>query len=184
MTKAPARAARWLGPRLRHRLVTWAGVVLVAGALAWAGHTAWGATQSGGTPACSWPLQVRGTASPPQTRLVRCYLGALAQGDTGGLLAVAADIPPVRITRADLTYSADVRAGRATATFTSNPSDSTFCDVTITYADGSTENTSMMNMIAMGGPSGWRMNIGTDINASPSGPPTAGPSPSPGGSEP
>jgi len=37
----------------------------------------------------------------------------------------------------------------------------------------------MMNMIAMGGPPGWRMNIGTDVSAGPSGPPPAAASPSP-----
>ena len=99
----------------------------------------------------------------------------LAGQDTAGLLAVAADIPPVRITRADFTYSADARAGQATATFTPSPVDDTAYGVTITYANGVTENASIMNMIAMGGPSGWRMNIGTEMGAGPAGPPTAGP---------
>ena len=49
--------------------------------------------------------------------------------------------------------------------------------VTITYADGATENTGITNMIAMGGPSGWRMNIGTVVNPGPS-IPTAAPGPS------
>jgi hypothetical protein len=81
-------------------------------------------------------VQVRGTASPAQAGLVRCYLRALASRDTAGLRAVAADIPPVRITSADLTYSADARAGLAAVTFTPNPNDTTFADVTITYVDG------------------------------------------------
>ena len=81
--------------------------------------------------------------------------------------------------RGDLTYSADARAGLAAVTFTPNPNDTTFADVTITYADGVQENASMMNMIAMGGPSGWRMNIGTEINSGPSGPPPAATRPSP-----
>ena len=145
----------------------------MAGAgLAWGGHAAWEAIQTRGTPACSWPLQVRGTASPAQAGLVRCYLRALASRDTAGLMAVAADIPPVRITSADLTYSADARAGLATAAFTPNPNDTTSAFVTITYADGVQEGASMMNMIAMGGPSGWRMNIGAVINPA-SGPPPA-----------
>jgi hypothetical protein len=177
MTNSPARATRPAGPRLRRSPAAWAAVTLMAGAgLAWAGHAAWEAIQTWGTPACSWPLQVRGTASPAQAGLVRCYLSALAGRDTAGLMAVAADIPPVRITKADLTYSADARAGLATAAFTPNPNDTTFASVTITYADGVEENASMMNMIAMGGPSGWRMNIGTDVNPS-SGPPPAAPSP-------
>jgi hypothetical protein len=145
----------------------------MAGAgLAWGGHAAWEAIQTRGTPTCSWPLQVRGTASPAQAGLVRCYLRALASRDTAGLMAVAADIPPVRITSADLTYSADARAGLATAAFTPNPNDTTSDFVTITYADGVQEGASMMNMIAMGGPSGWRMNIGAVLNSG-SGPPPA-----------
>ena len=145
----------------------------MAGAgLAWGGHAAWEAIQTRGTPTCSWPLQVRGTASPAQAGLVRCYLRALASRDTAGLVAVAADIPPVRITSADMTYSADARAGLATAAFTPNPNDTTSAFVTITYADGVQEGASMMNMIAMGGPSGWRMNIGAVINPA-SGPPPA-----------
>jgi len=175
-----ARAAHLAGSRLGRRPAAWAAVILTAGlGLAWAGHVAWDAIQTWGTPTCSWPLQVRGTASPAQAGLVRCYVRALASRDTAGLTAVAADIPPVRITSADLTYSADARAGLATATFTPNPNDTTSAFVTITYADGVQENTSMMNMIAMGGPSGWRMNIGTDINTGSSGPPPAETSPSP-----
>jgi hypothetical protein len=179
MTKTPARIARLAGPRLCRSPAAWAAVIVMAGAgLAWAGHAAWEAIQAWGTPACSWPLQVRGTASPAQAGLVRCYLRALASRDTAGLMAVAADIPPVRITTADLTYSADARAGLATATFTPNPNDTTSAFVTITYADGVQENASMMNMIAMGGPSGWRMNIGTDTNPGSSGQPPAAASPS------
>jgi hypothetical protein len=180
MTTVLARGARPAGLRLRRSPAAWAAVIVLAGAgLAWAGHAAWGAIQTWGTPTCSWPLQVRGTASAAQAGLVRCYLRALANRNTSGLTTVAADIPPVRITGADLTYSADARAGLATATFTPNPDDTTSASVIITYANGVQENTSMMNMISMGGPSGWRMNIGTDINAGSSGPPPAQASPSP-----
>lgn len=179
MTKAPARATRLPSPRPRRGPPAWAAVIIVAGAgLTGAGYAAWGAVQAHGTPACSWPLHIRGTATPAQAGLVRCYVRALAHRDTGALLAAAAGIPPVRITGADLAYSADARAGPATATFTPNPADGTSCKVTITYADGATENTSIMNMIAMGGPSAWRMTIGTDLHPGPSGPPTAGPGPS------
>ena len=121
---------------------------------------------------------MRGTASPAQAGLVRCYLRALASRDTGGLMSVAADIPPVRITSADLRYSADARAGLATAVVTLSPVDSTGASVTITYANGVRENTGMMNMIAMGGPSGWRMVIGTQSSPGPPGPPPAVASPS------
>jgi hypothetical protein len=180
MTKAPGRVARLAGPRLRRNPAAWAAVILMAGTgLAWAGPAAWEAIQTLGTPTCSWPLQVHGTAGPAHAGLVRCYLRALAGRDTAGLMAVAADIPPVRITSADLAYSADARAGLATATFTPNPVDPTSAFVTITYADGVREDASMMNMIAMGGPSGWRMDIGTDINSGSPGPPPAVVSPSP-----
>src|SRR6516165_10112815 len=112
MTKAPASVAHLAGPRLRRNPAAWAAVILMAGTgLAWAGPAAWEAIQTWGTPTCSWPLQVRGTASPAHAGLVRCYLRALAGRDAAGLMAVAADIPPVRITSADLAYSADARAG-------------------------------------------------------------------------
>ncbi len=92
---------------------------------------------------------------------------------------MAAEIPPVRLTKADLRYSADARTGLATATVTPSPVDDTFYGVTIIYADGATENTSMMNMIAMGAASGWRMNIGTQMNSGPdNAPPPAEPRPS------
>jgi hypothetical protein len=179
MTKAPARVAGLAGSHLRRSPTACAAVILTAGVgLAWAGHAAWEAIQTWGTPTCSWPLQVRGTASPAQAGLVRCYLRALASRDTAGLMAVAADIPPVRISSADLTYSADARAGLATAAFTPSPEDTTSSFVIITYADGVRENASMMNMVAMGGPSGWRMNIGTQISPGSSGPPPAAASPS------
>jgi hypothetical protein len=180
MTQPPARVARLAGSHLRRNPTAWAAVILTAGAgLAGAGHAAWEAIQTSGTPTCSWPLRVRGTASPAQVGLVGCYLRALASRETAGLMAVAADIPPVRITSADLTYSADARAGLATAAFTPNPEDTTSAFVIITYADGVRENADMTDMVAMGGPSGWRMNIGTEIGPGSSGPPPAAASPSP-----
>jgi hypothetical protein len=158
-------------PLSRRTAVSLVVVIVGGAALTWGGRVAWETYETWGTPTCSWPLQVRGTASPAQAGLVRCYLRALASGDTAGLTAVAADTPPVRITGADLAYSADARAGLATAAFTQNPVDTTSAFVIITYADGVRQNAGMMNMVAMGGPSGWRMNIGTDIN------PDSGPSP-------
>jgi hypothetical protein len=180
MTRTPARVARLTGSHLRRSPAARAAVILVAGAagLTWAGQAAWEVIQTWGTPTCSWPVQVRGTASPAQAGLVRCYLRALASRDTAGLMTVAADIPPVRITSADLRYSADARAGLATATVTLSAVDTTGASVTIIYADGVRQNAGMMNMIAMGGPSGWRMVIGTDISPSP-GPPPAVARPSP-----
>jgi hypothetical protein len=173
MTPQPARVGRLAKSRLRRSPAAWAALIVTAGAgLAWAGHTAWDAYQTRGTPVCSWPLQVRGTASRAQVGLVGCYLRALAQREPTGLMAVAADIPPVRITSADLTYSADARAGLATAAFTPNPEDTASAFVVITYADGVSESVGLTNMIAMGGPSGWRMDIGTQTSLN-SGPPSA-----------
>jgi len=63
------------------------------------------------------PVRIQGKPTPVQARLVRCYVWALAHRDTAALLAVAPATPPVRITKADLTHSADARSGRATATF-------------------------------------------------------------------
>jgi hypothetical protein len=37
-----------------------------------------------------------------------------------------------------------------------------YAQVKITYADGAVESTGILNMIAMGGPSTWRMTIGSD----------------------
>ena len=179
MTEAPVRGVRLAEPRRRRRPAVWVAVILVvAGGLAWGIPVAWEAIQGGGTPSCSWPLEVRGTATPEQAGLVRCYLRALASRDTAGLMAVAADIPPVRITSADLAHSADARGGLATATFTQNAVDPTSAFVTITFADGVQEqDVGLENMIAMGGPEGWRVTIGTVINPGPAGPPPAGTSP-------
>jgi hypothetical protein len=151
--------------RLRRPAVTMAvwTVVAVFGAV-WAGHTAWAALESRDTPSCSWPLRVRGKPAAAQAGLVRCYLRALAGRDAAGLAAVADNMPPVRITPADLAHSADARSGLATATFTPNPSDPTNTPLTITYADGARDRLGVENLIAMGGPSTWRMTIGTDVN--------------------
>ncbi len=170
----------WRGsmPKLRFRrsAVAWASCVIVAGAGAvWAGHGAWAAFVDHGTPSCSWPLRIRGKPTAAQAGLVRCYLRALAERDTGELLAVAANIPPVRITRADLAHSADARAGQATATFLPDTVDVDFVPLVITYADGARDRLGIQNMIAMGGPDAWRMPIGTDAQPEPPGPPPAMP---------
>jgi hypothetical protein len=150
-------------------------VVLVAAAAVWAGHAAWAAFTGQGTPSCSWPLHVRGKPAPKQVGLMRCYLKALAHRDRAGLLAVADDHPPVRITKADLRHSADALAGQATATFTPNPSDPYNGIVDIAYTDGAHDRLGIQNMIAYGGSSAWRLGIGTSITSSPSAPPPAGP---------
>ena len=104
-------------------------------------------------------------------------LGALAERDNAGLLAVAANIPPVRITKADLAHSADARGGLATVTFLPASIDVAYVPAAITSADGASDWLGIQNMIAMGGPSAWRMTIGADVNPSPAGPPSAGPVP-------
>jgi hypothetical protein len=127
---------------------------------------------------CSWRLHIHGRPTATQARLVRCYLQALAHRDVAALLAVAANIPPVRITHADLAHAVDARAGLATATFTPNPSDSAFAVLTILYADGAQARLGLQNMIAMGGSSVWRLIIGTDVHPAPPGPSPAQISPS------
>jgi hypothetical protein len=42
--------------------------------------------------------------------------------------------------------------------------DTDWVPVIITYADGATDRLGVQNMIEMGGPSVWRMTIGTDVN--------------------
>lgn len=164
-------------PKLRphRRAVLWGACVIVAATGAvWTGHRAWAAFESShSTPLCSWPLRIRGKPTLAQAGLVRCYLLALAHRDTAGLLAVAPTIPPVRITGADLEHSADARSGRATVTFLPALVDTDWVPVIITYADGATDRLGVQNMIEMGGPSVWRMSIGTDVNPGPSGPPPA-----------
>jgi hypothetical protein len=141
-------------------------VIIVSGV--WAGHAVWDSLHGRFTPSCSWPLRIQGTATAEQAGLVRCYLRALAMNDASSLSAVAANIPVVRITKADFAYSADARAGLATATFTPSPVDDTFVLLTINYADGISERTGIENMIAMGGSNSWRMPIGTQVSPGPS----------------
>lgn len=158
--------------RFCYRTAGWvAGVVLAGVAVLWAGHSAWAAFESRNTPSCSWPLRIHGKPTAAQAGLVRCYLRALARRDTAGLLAVATNIPPVRITKADLAHSADGRAGTATATFLPASVDPTFVPLTIAYADGASDQLGILNMIAMGGPSVWRIaGIGTEAHPGPPGP--------------
>ncbi len=66
------------------------------------------------------------------------------------------------------------------ATFTPSPSDSSSALLTITYADGARAQLGIQNMIAMGGPSVWRLVIGADAHPGPPGPSPAEISPSAG----
>jgi len=135
---------------------------LVAGAVAcgaWA-VVAW-AESVYGTPSCSWPVRIRGTATSDQEGLVRCYLLALASGDRSGMSAVATRTPPTRITSIDFRDSADARAGTATAIFIPNPVDSSAADVEVHFADGVVAHLDLVNEDAWGGPNLWRMQIGS-----------------------
>jgi len=164
---------RYLGSWEKLPVVKALTVVIALAGIALGADMAWSAWQNNdATPSCSWPVQVRGTATNQQVGLVRCYLQALAARDTTKLMAVAANTPPVHITKADLGYSADARAGLATATFTPSPVDSSFVLLAIVYANGVREDTGIINMISMGQSSDWRMRIGSPISNS--GPPPAG----------
>jgi hypothetical protein len=83
---------------------------------------------------------------------------------------VADDIPPVRITHADLVHSADARSGLATATFWPATVDVAYVPLTISYPDGAQDQLGIQNLAAMGGPWVWRMAIGTDVSPGPPGP--------------
>jgi len=143
------------------RAVAAACIAVAGGGFVWFEHRSWTAFLPVVTPSCSWPLHVHGDATAEQAGLARCYLQALAGGDTTGLNALAANDPPGRITKADLTHAADARAGLATATFTPGQAGTTHVLLTITYANGAREDTGMINVPAMGGSSVWRMSIGT-----------------------
>ena len=172
MTSPPRRAGRRARFPFRRHPVAWSAVIVLAVAgLSWGGDAAWGAIQTWGTPTCSWPMRVQGDPNAAQAGLARCYVRDLAQGDTAGLQATAQYIPAVRITRADLKYAADARDGLATATITQNPEDPEDAGISITFADGAHEELGMQNMVAMGGPNGWRMCIGTEIDPDPGPPP-------------
>jgi hypothetical protein len=138
--------------------LTAAFAVLAVAGVAWGG-VSWYESRNA-TPSCSWPAHLRGSSTGPQDGLVRCYLKALATRDAGEMKAVAANIPPARITSGLFLYSPDARAGVASVTIHPSPVDTTFALVTIKYADGTEERTGMLNMIAMGGPSTWRMAVG------------------------
>jgi hypothetical protein len=132
-------------------------VLAVGGAARWAYEKV-----EPGTPSCSWAIRIRGQATGDQEDLVRCYLQALATRDTSLMAALATNPPESKITTADFKYSRAARAGMATATFSPNPSDSTDVDLVIRFANGVVENNlGVENEIAWGGPSVWRMTVGS-----------------------
>jgi hypothetical protein len=76
--------------------------------------------------------------------------------------ALATNPPESKITSADFKYSHEARAGTATAIFSPNPEDSTDVDLVIRFANGVVDdNLGVENEIAWGGPSVWRMTVGS-----------------------
>jgi hypothetical protein len=92
---------------------------------------------------------------------VRCYIRAEAQHNVAELYGVAVNIPKPHLTAADLKCSADARAGVAVALLEPNNTSVSIIGVTITYADGVRETLVLNNMQDMGGPSTWRVDIGS-----------------------
>jgi hypothetical protein len=80
------------------------------------------------------------------------------------LMAVTSQ-PNNYITANDLQHSMDARSGLANATISQNRFIPTNAVVMITFSDGVTWLTGMINMIAFGGPSEWRMEIGSGWSA-------------------
>jgi hypothetical protein len=119
-----------------------------------------------GFPSCSSQLEIHGTATSEQEGLVRCYLQALVTRDTPLMKAVAEKTSGSQVTSAVFRYARDARAAVATVTITPNPSDSTDADVEIRFADGVVEDVGLTNEMAFGGPSVWRLDVGTGYYSS------------------
>jgi hypothetical protein len=149
---------------MRGRVAVMAMFIVLAVMAVSAGLVVWTTHDRVRIPSCSWPLRIHGGASADQAGLVRCYLQALARRDSAGLMAVAANDPPVHITKADLRYSPDARAGEATANFVPTD-DSGYVVVTIIFANGARERTGIIYISNGGGTIDscdcWRMHIGT-----------------------
>jgi hypothetical protein len=139
-------------------------VILALGVAGRWGYAKWQSTY--GTPSCSWQLRIRGTATSDQEGLVRCYIQALATRDTSLMKAVAEQASGNEVTRGACRYTRDARAGVATATVTPNPSDSTDAELEIRFADAVVDETGLTNELAFGGPSIWRIDIGTIYDSS------------------
>jgi hypothetical protein len=149
-----------------------AALLMLGGYLAWAAANDDGPTS---VPACSWPLEVRGPATPEQAGLIRCYVRALAIRSVAGLQAVADSDPPVRITAAQFTHTADARSGTATATFVTDPVDSADMTVRIAYADGAAASLPVL-LANPASAHSWRIQIGADAGTGPTvSPPVARP---------
>jgi hypothetical protein len=145
---------------MRAKRVAVAVCLIVAVGLAgrWA-YAKWESTY--GTPSCSWPLRIHGAATSDQEGLVRCYIQALVNRDTPLMEAAAEHSSGNKVTSAAFRYTRDARAGVATATITPNPNDTTDAEVEIRFANGVVEDTGLTNEAAFGGPSVWRIDIGT-----------------------
>ena len=96
-------------------------------------------------------------ATAAQAGLVRCYLRAVAQHNLAALKELAS--PSYRVTKAQLTQTADARAGRASATITPSPEDTGIATVRIDYADGAVSQfgIEIVNPQSAGS---WRIDIG------------------------
>jgi hypothetical protein len=155
-------ASRRRGPTARSRVLAGCALAVL---LAAAGITGalWlrNSDGPGSAPSCSWPLQVRGRPEDGQSGLVRCYLRALADHSTSGLLAVAdsANVP-VRITKASFACAPGARSGLATATFTPNQIASDVSNVTIAFADGTRESLEI-DLANPDSSTSWRLLIGS-----------------------
>jgi hypothetical protein len=132
-------------------------LVVAAALIAWGAYS-WITRDT--SPSCSWPVRVKGSGTADEAGVVRCYVRALARHNMVGLYAVADYDPRPHLTAADLKYSADARAGVATAVLVPNSISVSIVNVTITYADGVQETVVLNNMQDMGDASTWRVDIG------------------------
>jgi len=92
----------------------------------------------------------------------------VAERNTGQLASLIAQNNGEQghITSKDLDYSKDVSSGPVAATFRPNSSDPTYTEVTIQFANGAVTTAGLYNMTAFGGPSVWRMAIGSSWDKS------------------
>lgn len=111
----------------------------------------------GAAPTCSWPLRVTGHATATQAGLIQCYLQAVAHHDLGALEGLAN--PAYQVTGAELTQTADARAGLATATVSMSPDDAGIGTVQIDYADGATSSFGI-EIVNPQVARSWRLDIG------------------------
>jgi hypothetical protein len=140
------------------------GVVRLPAAVVMAGAVLTGCTMlgidglPGAAPACSWPLRVAGHATAAQAGLVRCYLRAVAGHNLAALKGLVN--PTYRVTNAQLTQTADARAGRARAMITLSPDDTGIANVRIDYADGAVCQFGM-EIVNPQSAGSWRLDVGS-----------------------